>query len=364
MEFFEKYTSNTLAGSGNQLVFYPDDSNALYTGRVFYRIFEGGEYDYSILFSNIIDSTYSTGEITGCNYVVDSWYIYSARVGITHFCNEKEFFEPDYFKTLTFDGKTNKKVAPGEFFCCDPVCLRVEKGEYICLEVTFKGRQLPYHEESIIPSFVLKEGKWIPSKKHIFGAMIGCNRKVKKKIAYLGDSITQGIGVPNNSYEHWTAVASEIFGSEFSYWNLGMGFGRAADIATDGAWLYKAKQNDIVFLCIGVNDIKRVGCAEQLKKNIERIMDILHKNGIKVVLQTIPPFNYEGKCIDVWNDVNDYIRNTLSKKADCFFDCVPILGKSDAEPYLATYGGHPNSAGSRLWGEAIAKQVKDFLYSV
>lgn len=33
-----------------------------------------------------------------------------------------------------------------------------------------------------------------------FAGMIGCDRKVSAKIAYFGDSITQGIGTKENSY--------------------------------------------------------------------------------------------------------------------------------------------------------------------
>ena len=60
MEYFEKYNSNTYAGSANQLYFEMNE-NEIHTGRIFYKITVGGEYSYSVLFSNIIDSTFANG---------------------------------------------------------------------------------------------------------------------------------------------------------------------------------------------------------------------------------------------------------------------------------------------------------------
>ena len=59
MKYFEKYVSNTYAGGVNQLQ-YSTKENEIKTGRVFYKITVGGEYEYSILFSNIIESTLKT----------------------------------------------------------------------------------------------------------------------------------------------------------------------------------------------------------------------------------------------------------------------------------------------------------------
>lgn len=266
MEYFEKYCSNTLAGSGNQLFFINDSFRKTTKSCCLYRIFEDGEYPYSFLFSNIIDSTYSDGKISHKNLVVDSWMIDEMNVGITSFCSEYSFEKPEIMKPVTFSGKRSRMVNPGEVFQSDPVVLKAGRGEYVCLEIAFSGKMIPYHEESIIPSFVYHNGKWVPSKRHPYASMIGADRKVDKRIAFLGDSITQGIGTPVNSYTHWNAVLSEMLGREYAYWNLGLGFGRADDAASDGIWLYKAKQNDIVFVCYGVNDILQGYDAETIKK--------------------------------------------------------------------------------------------------
>ena len=80
MQYFEQYRSNTYAGSGNQLYFRMNDGE-IRTGRVFYKISVQGEYNYSILFSNIIDSTFSNGSISHKNLICDSWKIHNAKIG-------------------------------------------------------------------------------------------------------------------------------------------------------------------------------------------------------------------------------------------------------------------------------------------
>lgn len=62
MDYFKNYVSNTLAGTSNRLFF--DNSDAKGTPSAcmsFYKATAGGEFDYSILFSNAIDSTYAHG---------------------------------------------------------------------------------------------------------------------------------------------------------------------------------------------------------------------------------------------------------------------------------------------------------------
>ncbi len=363
MEYFEKYVSNTIAGSGNQTYFLNCNADEVKKGRVFYKITVGGKYQYSLLFSNVIDSTFGDGTHSHCNLIVDEWTITEAKVGISAECHSAQMVEPKEMKTLTFEGKTEKAVAPGEFFYSDPISLSFEKDEYLCLEITFKGKMIPFHEESILPSFLWdeKQKKWVLSKLHPFAAMIGCDRPVKKKIAFLGDSITQGIGVAVNSYEHWNAVVAENLGSQYGFWNLGLGYGRAADAATDGAWLFKAKQNDIVVVCYGVNDIFQGFTVSEIQKNLKKIIDILHANGVKVILQNVPPFDYSEKYLHMWHEVNKYIREELYQKADLFFDCAEYLKKSDEEPHLAPYGGHPNSEGCKIWGDNLSRVMLDHL---
>ncbi len=365
MEFFQKYASNTYAGSANQLFFGTDGK--INVGRVFYKISVGGTYNYSILFSNTIDSTYSDGSVSQKNVICKSWTLHSARVGkckniemkkeISSLVMDEDIKVVD-FKELTFDGEKSKVVTEGELFSCDEFEYSFEKDEYLCLEVAYSGDMIPYHEESLLPAYVKGVKGWKYSKKTPFASMIGCDRKVAKKVAYLGDSITQGIGVPSNSYNFWNARVSESWGDKNAYWNLGIGFGRANDASSDGAWLYKAKQNDIVVVCFGVNDICQGMPKGQIKSDLLNIVEKLNEANCKVILQTIPPFDYDEERKARWLEINEYIKTTLSKKVEFVFDVVPYLSKSEDEPQIAKFGGHPNEQGSEVWAKALFKAIE------
>ncbi len=361
MNYFDNYVSNTLAASANQYFFNNENENEIFTGRVFYKVFAGGRYNYSFLFSNTIDSTYSDGKKSYKNLVCDEWKIHRAAVAVFDYCDMASFSGETEFITLKFDGKTEKTVIPGELFTSDPVTLNAEKDKYICVEVSFSGRMIPYHEETVIPTFLFKDGKWIPCKKVIFPGMTGCDRPVKKRVAFFGDSITQGIGPEPNSYGHWDAVLSEKLGTAYSFWNLGIGYARADDGASGGVWLSKAKKNDIAVVCFGVNDIGQGFSEEKIKENLFKIVKELKESGLTVLLQTVPPFYYEGERKIIWENVNKYILTELSRYCDSVFDVVPLLRESKECPQNPKYGGHPDENGSKIWAEAMFSTLNKLL---
>ena len=216
MDFFRNFTSNTLAASGNQM-WFSSDPQTEHTGRIFYRIAHGGVFRYSLLFANLLDSTYDDGSEGHCNQILPPWPLLSARVASCPADSfGPDFMEPEQaaainalltaFQPLTFQGQSSKQVAPGEFFCSDPVSLDLDKDAYLCVELTFRGTLLPYHPESLLPVYRQTEGGWQYDVRMPLPSMIGCDRPVRRRIGFLGDSITQGIGVTYNSYAHWNAV--------------------------------------------------------------------------------------------------------------------------------------------------------------
>lgn len=363
MKWFDTYKSNTLAGSGNQFYFMPED-NEPHTGRIYYKVFAGGRYTYSLLFSNIIDCTYFDGSVSHCNLLCDEWEILRASIGVCHDCGENLAGEVETFHPLTFQGAIHKTVMPGEFFTTDGLELEVKKDDYLCLEIEFRGSRIPCHEESILPVFVKEKDKWIPSKHVPVPGMIGCDREVRARIGFLGDSITQGIGTAVNSYLHWNALVAEAMGPDYSYWNLGLGFGRASDAASDGAWLFKAKQMDMVIVCFGVNDVCQGRTEEEIQKDLLTIVLELKKAGVKVMVQTLPPFDLQEDALEKWLRVNEYIRHDLVKEADAVFDVVPVLINGLEQEGEAKYNGHPNEEGCKAWADALIPVIKEFLYAL
>lgn len=93
---------------------------------------------------------------------------------------------------------------PGEQFHTDPVLLSAKAGEYLCVELCFSGKELPCHPESWLPGFLKTYSGWEYTTNLPFASMVGCDRRVKTADLF-GDSITQGIGTPKNSYLHVAA---------------------------------------------------------------------------------------------------------------------------------------------------------------
>lgn len=372
MNYFEKYSSNTVAACGVQSFFLMDPCEVR-TSRTFYKITCGGEFNYSFLFSNNVDSTFSDGSFSRCNTVCDGWNLIEACVGV---CRAdaigEDIMSAETAKTanesvvgltaLTFGGNVCKKSESGEIFYSDEIKLNIASGDYLCLQITYSGNMLPYFEETMLPVYLKRNGDWEYCNKTPVVSLIGCDRKAKKRIAFFGDSITQGIGAGYNSYKNYCALLADKLGTDYAYHNLGIGFGRAHDAASNGFWLSKAKQNDIVFVCFGVNDMFQIGSEEQIKNDLDYIVTELKKNGSKVIIQTLPPFHYSGNLITVWQNINEFIKTELSLKADFVFDNVPILGKSESEPYATVYGGHPDSVGCALWADALYKALPKELF--
>ena len=360
MDYFSKYTSNTTAGSANQLFFSPISAVEPLTGRVYYRVFASGTYNYSFLFSNVLDSTFDHGDVAKRNRIIDTWNLHETRVAVTKTCDPYALNTKD-MQQITFGGGPRKQVAPGEFFTSDPIELCAESGDYVCVEYVFSGREIPYHEERIIPAYVMQDGKWFDSARVPFLGMLGCDRPVKRRIVFWGDSITQGIGTERNSYDHWNARLAELLGDDYSYWNLGIGFGRASDASSLGAWFYKAKHADLAVVCFGVNDLLQTGDDAQIKRDLSEIVEALTRAGVRIILQTVPPFNYQGDLIEKWKGVNEYIKTVLAPRVEAVFDNGTVLSLSASEPQTARFGGHPDAEGCRLWAEALLPVMREVL---
>ena len=346
MDFFKEFVSNTTAGTSNQSFF--TDGNGV--GRVFYRLLWEGASSYSLLFSNTVDSTFGDGSRSRVNELCDPWTL-AVSCCICTGANDPAIEQRNWID-LTFAGEREKVIAPGELLSTDPFVLNARAGDYLCVQIRFQGCKIPCHPEINIPSFIQEGGRFVPCEEIPVPAMIGCNRSVKARIGFLGDSITQGIGTEMDSYDHWCHKAAQALGPEYACWNLGIGYGRASDAASGGAWLHKALQNDCVVVCFGVNDIIQ-GDGEQLHQNLETIVGTLKDHGKKVILQSIPPFDFDKQPrFDLWEKQNRYIRQVLAPKCDGFLDVATFLSV-DGVGQTTKYGGHPNADGCSVWAEHL-----------
>ena len=88
------------------------------------------------------------------------------------------------------------------------------------------------------------------------------------------------------------------------------------------------------------------------------IIDALKKEEKKVVLQTIPPFNYQGEDVKKWERLNLYILTELKDKVDFVFDNTKVLGKKE-KPSDAMYGGHPDENGCEIWANVLFEEIRE-----
>ncbi|MBQ7299109.1 MAG: SGNH/GDSL hydrolase family protein [Clostridia bacterium] len=347
-EFYNTYSSDCTAGSANQ-VLTRDEAPVTRCGRIYYRLSHGGKH-YSLLFSNQIDSTYADGSISRANDIGGDWDILSLRVGLV----SERGTEPDVWHVVTFDGCAQKYVSAGDAtpFFCDPIPLHATGGEYLCYEITVCGFCYPYHEEMTL-NVVIRDGDtWTPCKKIPAPLMIGSDRVVSRRIGFLGDSITQGCGTEYDSYTHWAAKIAEGLPADYSVWDLGIGYARAYDAATDCGWLDRVKMCDTVNVCMGVNDLLRGRTGEEVVADLTTIVRALKNAGCRVILFTVPPFDMTGDAKDYWYFVNDKIRHTIIKEADTVFDFAAVLGQDAPNAHLSVHGGHPNAEGCAIAAKA------------
>ncbi|MBQ5972911.1 MAG: SGNH/GDSL hydrolase family protein [Oscillospiraceae bacterium] len=350
------YSSNTLAGSGSQFRIFTDGAPRL--GRIYYKATVGGRWPWVLLFSNQINGTVDYGQLSQANMALPPWEILSLRMGPARIADPSR--EEPALVPVTFGGCPRRTVACGEDLLTDPVTLDVDAGAYVCVEIDFRGRVLPIHLESLVPGWLSGPDGWTPSNEIPSPGLVGCARPGVTRVGYFGDSITQGCGTAPDSYTHWCAVLSRSFGPEFAFWNVGLGFGRASDAASNGAWMRRARQNDAVAVCFGVNDILRGASFDSLTADLTRTVELLHEAGCRVLIQTVPPFDYDEERRVLWARVNDFLRASRAG-ADALFDCVPVLSRSPEEPHRSRFGGHPDAEGCRVWAEALRPVMRDFL---
>ena len=356
---FDKYFSNVSVGTGNNFILEFSKPRSV-KARVFFKPEVTGRYNYRFFFQNTVNCTFSEGEVAYVNKSGGNWKINFATVGTASIASRD--VEVDDPTPVTFDGNIQKCVSPDETFWSDEVNINIPDGKYLVWEWEVEGNSIPCTPDSIVPTFVSCEEK-IPGANCPMPNFIGCDKQVKKRVAFAGDSITQGCGTGIDKYDMWVAQITEMLKNDYSVWNLGLGCCRCSDAATMGSLFYKVKQNDVVILTYGVNDLfhgkfgdDRHATAGELLANIEKIVKELRAQNTEVILSTIPPFIYDESGEAEWRCANMAIP-TLAKMYGCrVFDFEASL---DGSPLPlgndhSKYGPHPNAEG----GKAAAEEFK------
>lgn len=353
--YTRRYVSLTAAASGNQ-TFFTGEKKPM-ESVVFYRLSGKADCPFSLLFSDSIDSTFEDGSHSRAGEVLGGWKILSAHAAVV---KAPKPGEPVEEARLTFEGKPEKAAARGEWFASDPLNLRGAAGEYLRLRLVFTGKRLPCLRETLLDSYRRQGESWVVSPETPLAAMIGAEKPARVRLGFLGDSITEGIGTEPGSYQGYVSLLSSLLGEEYAVWNLGLGYARAEDAAGNGSFLRKAKACDAVVICLGTNDLLQTGDAEKLRENLKKIISLLREAGVRILLQTLPPFDYEGELEQKWKETNGFLKEELGKELPVF-DPVPLLSPDGGNTGRALYGGHPNAEGCRKWAQALSGELIKWL---
>lgn len=355
---FEKYVSNTyISTSNNKKISEAKEV----TYRAYLPVEAYGEFEYCFYFSNTVDSTWGDGRSVYAGLQGEEYVISSASVGD----GGKGFEDTAEMIPVTFDGgSAGKTVAPGEKFWSDPVTFDVAEGNLLVWEWTVTGKNIPCINMSDLTTCY---ANGVYTNELPLPAMFGCNREVKKTVAALGDSITQGCQTTSHAYKFWAADIAQDLGSEYSFWNLGLGYSRASDIAQKGNWLERAKNADIVLVEYGTNDIVSgqnidmgPSSAEQIEGWVDTVVGELKSAGCEVILFNAPPFDYDANSEAVRISFNEKVPEIAKKHGAEFFDFASYLSDS-SDPSKAKFGGHPNDEGCRIVADAFLEKYSKLL---
>lgn len=361
---FAQYPSNTFVATGNNKM-VPSADGVTY--RAYFPVEKSGELEYKFYFSNTVDSTYSLGKdsyvgMSGGNYTIESAFISDGGTSVDD--------EPTNRTEVTFGGSGTKSVAPDETFFSDAVSFDVPEGHYLVWEWTLTGETIPCTSVSNLTKAAAdyNDGRgWTYCDDVPLPQLIGAKREVKYRIAAIGDSITQGCQTEFMAYEFWAAQLSQKLGSEYSFWNCGLGWSRASDAAADGDWLERIASADVVIVAFGTNDIisgehgsDGGNTAAEIDSYIRSVLDKLKEKECRVIVFNTPPEDYKPDLESVRTELNEMLTKTCEEYGVFCFDFASLLSE-ESDPAHALYGGHPNGEGGNIVSDTFLEQYAKFL---
>lgn len=362
---FDTYVSNTFIATGNN---YLVESAENVTYRAYLPAEEYGSLEYCFYFSNNVDSTYDNGAvahvgIVGGDYTISSAYIADGGTAVGDEITNKT--------AVTFDnGSTTKNVGGGEDYWSDPVNFELADGHYLVWEWTLTGSTIPCTNMS---SLTQTDADYGDGKGFVYcdqiplPQLIGAKRDVIYNIAAIGDSITQGCQTQFMEYEFWAAKIPKRLGSDYSFWNCGLGWSRTSDAATCGNWLERTKTADVVIIAFGTNDITsgeygagEANTAAEVNQYVRILLDEFAKTDCKVIVFNAPPENYNKKKELVRVEYNKILKNTCSEYGVMYFDFAGYLSDPE-QPDIALYGAHPDGEGGDIISEKFVEEFAAML---
>lgn len=179
-----------------------------------------------------------------------------------------------------------------------------------------------------------------------------------KKIVFLGDSLTEGLGVAKEAaFPSLIEQKIKAAGKPWIVINAGISGSTTASAPGRLKWMFKSKP-DMILLILGANDGLRGIKVEESKKNLATAIEMIKKEKIRVVLCGLymPPNygqDYTTQFQKMFKDLSTQFKIPL----------IPFILKNVAGDSKLNQadGIHPNEEGHKIIAETIYQDIKGLL---
>jgi acyl-CoA thioesterase-1 len=197
------------------------------------------------------------------------------------------------------------------------------------------------------------------------------------KVACVGNSITEGYGLANQSKTAFPVILESILGSDYSVLNFGRSGATAQKKSDNTYWTCNQFSNvfafnpDIIILKLGTNDVRprmdgKAGTnwnAENFSKDYQAMIDTFKIIPSKPQIYLCLPTPISKTNAFNWNDGDSSLRA-------CVIPAIKKIGAVNKLPVIDLYthmsnqpenfpdGIHPNEKGAKIIAEFIAKAIQ------
>jgi lysophospholipase L1-like esterase len=148
---------------------------------------------------------------------------------------------------------------------------------------------------------------------------------------------------------------------EWTVLNRGINGQRTDQILARFARDALTRSPDYVIVLAGVNDVYQGRPQDEITKNLFSMYDLARKNSIQTVAATILPYNHASEReSETILELNAWIMQTANRMELLFCDTnAAVADVSDRNKLASSPDGlHPDVAGYRRMGEAIARVIE------